>query len=86
MMSFNEYFENNQSQEQNPGGAVGQNILPFSLNQPSHHNGSMTQNQSVEFDPELNNQISNAADDMKKLDVLLKHLLETKKISKKQLL
>lgn len=47
----------------------------------------MMQNQSVvEFDPELNNQISNAADDMKKLDVLLKHLLDSKKISKKQLL
>jgi hypothetical protein len=40
----------------------------------------------VEFDPELNNQITNTADDMKKLDLLLKHLLESKKISKKQLL
>jgi hypothetical protein len=45
------------------------------------------QNQSVvEFDPELNHQISQAPDDMKKLDILLKHLLDSKKISKKQLL
>ena len=86
MQSFNEYFEHNQSQIHSHG-AVGQNILPFSANQPLAHNSSMQQNQSVvEFDPEINHQISQAADDMKKLDILLKHLLDTKKVSKKQLL
>jgi hypothetical protein len=65
-------------------GSVGQNILPFSMNQPINHS---LQNQSVvEFDPELNHQISNATDEMKKIDLLLKHLLDSKKISKKQLL
>jgi len=39
----------------------------------------------TEFDSVLNNELLQG-DDMKKLDVLLKHLLESKKISKKQLL
>jgi hypothetical protein len=33
MMSFNDYYEHNQSQQQ-IGSAVGQSILPFSINPP----------------------------------------------------
>lgn len=93
MISFNEYYENNQSQA-NINGAVGTNILPFSMNQPNtsiQHNQSVNthvQNTTVgQFDSEINAELQMAGnDEMKKLDILLKHLLDSKKISKKQLL
>ena len=50
------------------------------------HDRSLQNASVVEFDPELNHQISSAQDEMKKIDILLKHLLDSKKISKKQLL
>lgn len=143
MINFNEYQEN--SNNPNAQGAVGQNILPASLLRPTpalpagHH--SVSQNQTVgsipvdnfdqvaaakqhsmsvhhnvgqrdssltEVDSFLNelhggrgdrssqhlnpsqqnshSQVQQSGDDIGKLDILLKKLIDSKKITKKQLI